>query len=63
MEKKYLRRVLDQCTKAELIYWWVLRLLMVGGMIFAVVHAVDLIKCVIGYILVKKNVWMRNIVK
>ena len=32
-------------------------------LIFAVVHAVDLIKCVIGYILVKKNVWMRNIVK
>ncbi len=31
--------------------------------IFAVVHAVDLIKCVIGYVLVKKNVWMRNIVK
>lgn len=30
--------------------------------IFAIVHAVDLIKCVIGYILVKKNVWMNNIV-
>ncbi|MBP3873768.1 MAG: MATE family efflux transporter [Lachnospiraceae bacterium] len=30
--------------------------------IFAVVHAADLIKCVIGYILVKKNVWMKNIV-
>ena len=30
--------------------------------IFAVVHAMDLIKCVIGYVLVKKNVWMKNIV-
>ncbi len=30
--------------------------------IFAVIHALDLIKCVIGYILVKKNVWMKNIV-
>ena len=30
--------------------------------IFAIVHAVDLIKCVIGYCLVKKNVWMKNIV-
>ncbi len=32
-------------------------------MIFAVVHAMDLIKCVIGYILVRKNVWMINIVR
>ena len=30
--------------------------------IFAIVHTADLIKCVIGYVLVKKNVWMRNIV-
>ncbi len=30
--------------------------------IFAIIHAADLIKCVIGYVLVKKNVWMRNIV-
>ena len=30
--------------------------------IFAIVHAVDLVKCVIGYVLVKKNVWMKNIV-
>ncbi len=30
--------------------------------IFAIVHSVDLIKCVIGYVLVKKNVWMKNIV-
>ena len=37
MEKKYIRRVLDQCTKAELIYWWTMRILMVGGMIFTVV--------------------------
>ena len=31
--------------------------------IFAAVHAMDLIKCVIGYVLVRKNVWMKNIVK
>ncbi len=30
--------------------------------IFAIIHAADLIKCVIGYVLVKKNVWIRNIV-
>ncbi len=30
--------------------------------IFAIVHALDLIKCVVGYVLVKKNVWMKNIV-
>ena len=30
--------------------------------IFAIVNAADLIKCTIGYILVRKNVWMRNIV-
>ncbi len=31
--------------------------------IFALVHAADLIKCIIGYILLKKGVWIRNIVK
>jgi len=31
--------------------------------IFAAVHAMDLIKCVIGYVMVKKNVWMKNIVQ
>ena len=31
--------------------------------IFALVQAADLIKCIIGVILVKKNVWMKNIVK
>ena len=31
--------------------------------IFALVHTADLIKCAIGYLLVKKNVWMKNIVK
>ncbi len=30
--------------------------------IFAIIHALDLIKCVVGYVLVKKNVWMKNIV-
>ena len=31
--------------------------------IFALVHAADLIKCVIGFVLVKKGVWLKNIVK
>ncbi len=31
--------------------------------IFIWVHAADLIKCLIGYILLKKGVWIRNIVK
>lgn len=42
--------VLSRCTDMNVI------------MIFAIVHAADLIKCVIGYVLVKKNVWMKNIV-
>lgn len=31
--------------------------------VFALVHVADLIKCAIGYILLKKEVWMNNIVK
>ena len=31
--------------------------------IFALIHVADLIKCVIGYVLLKKGVWIRNIVK
>ena len=31
--------------------------------VFALVHAVDFIKCIVGYILLKKNIWMKNIVK
>ena len=34
-----------------------------AALVFAVVHAFDIIKCIIGYILVKKGVWMNNIVK
>ena len=34
-----------------------------AAIVFALVHAADLIKCLIGYILLKKNVWMNNIVK
>ena len=30
--------------------------------IFAIVHAADLLKCTLGFILVKQGVWMRNIV-
>ena len=31
--------------------------------IFALVHMADLLKCLIGFILLKKGVWVRNIVK
>ena len=31
--------------------------------IFALVHAADLLKCIVGYVLLKKNVWMKNIVR
>ena len=31
--------------------------------IFALVHAADLLKCIVGYLLLKKNVWMKNIVR
>ena len=30
--------------------------------IFALVHAADLLKCIIGYVLLKKGVWVKNIV-
>lgn len=33
------------------------------AVIFALVHAADLIKCIIGFILVYKGVWMKNIVE
>jgi Na+-driven multidrug efflux pump len=31
--------------------------------IFALVHAADLLKCLIGYILLKRGVWVKNIVQ
>lgn len=34
-----------------------------AALVFAVVHAFDIIKCIIGYVLVKKGVWMKNLVK
>jgi Na+-driven multidrug efflux pump len=30
--------------------------------VFALVHAADLIKCIVGFVLIKKGVWMQNIV-
>lgn len=38
MGKGYFKRVLSMTTKAELIYWWILRLLMIGGMVFTLVQ-------------------------
>ena len=31
--------------------------------VFALCEAVDLVKCVLGYILIKKGVWIRSIVE
>lgn len=33
------------------------------ALVFALVHAADLLKCLIGFILIKKGVWAKNIVK
>jgi putative MATE family efflux protein len=34
-----------------------------AAVVFALVHAADLIKCAIGFVLIKKGMWMNNIVK
>ncbi len=34
-----------------------------ASLVFAIVHSADIIKCIIGYILIKKGVWLKNIVK
>ena len=54
------------------VYLWVLKLpvthLIMGDLglgvvaIFALVESLDLIKCILGHILIRKNVWLRNIV-
>lgn len=36
--KDYFKRVLAGCSKAELIFWWVLRLLMIGGIIYKLIY-------------------------
>ena len=42
MEKGYFKRVLSQCKTWELVYWWILRLLMVGGIILRLVESDEL---------------------
>ncbi|MBQ8183754.1 MAG: hypothetical protein IJ025_07655 [Clostridia bacterium] len=37
MVKDYFKRVYKDVSKAELIYWWSLRLLMIGGIIYSLV--------------------------
>lgn len=39
MEKGYFQRVLGMCKKRELVFWWILRLIMVGGIIYRLVKA------------------------
>ena len=34
-----------------------------AALVFALVHASDFIKCIVGFIMIKKNIWMKNIVK
>ena len=31
--------------------------------VFAIVHAADIVKCMVGYIMIKNNIWMKNLVK
>ena len=40
--KEYLTRVTGMCKKWQLVYWWVLRLLMIGGIILRIFEADDL---------------------
>lgn len=37
MGKGYFKRVLGMCSKRQLIFWWILRGLMIGGMIYTAV--------------------------
>lgn len=39
MIRNYYRRVKDMCKPGQLVYWWVLRLLMVGGIILRLFEA------------------------
>ncbi len=39
MEKGYFKRVLSQCKKWELVYWWILRIAMVVGIVYRLVEA------------------------
>ncbi len=42
MGKGYFKRVRSMCKTWELVYWWVLRLLMIGGIILRLVEADEL---------------------
>ena len=42
MVKDYFKRVLGQCKKWELVYWWALRLLMIGGIILRLIESDEL---------------------
>ncbi len=50
-------------VSVPLAYLLVLNTTFGPATIFALVHAADLIKCLVGYILIKKGVWLKNIVK
>ena len=39
MGKGYFKRVLGMCKTWELVYWWIMRLLMLGGIILRLVDA------------------------
>lgn len=38
VEKSYFKRVLSMCSKGELIYWWILRALMIGGIVYRLIN-------------------------
>ena len=42
MGKGYFKRVIGMCKPWELVYWWILRLLMIGGIILRLVESDEL---------------------
>ncbi|MBR6403277.1 MAG: MATE family efflux transporter [Eubacterium sp.] len=55
--------VFMMCVSVPVAYYFSRYTSIGPASIFAIVHGVDIIKCVIGFILVKKGVWMKNLVK
>ena len=50
------------CVSVPLAYVLVKFTALGAAVIFAIVHAADFLKCIIGFILVKKGIWLKNIV-
>lgn len=50
------------CVSVPIAYALVKFTALGAAVIFAIVHAADFLKCIIGFILVKKGIWLKNIV-